>query len=590
MNFSYSLLLWVTSPDFLSGMSITNNPIVNYGWGEVRNIANIVLIFGLIVIAISIILGLQEGRAKKTLVNFILIALLINFTPVICGLIIDACNLVMNSFLNGMVISTSPKDIIIGAFDVSSNSSPSDLLLGKFMYFIFSLFAAVIYLLYALLFMARYVVLWILVIASPLAFASKVLPKYDFVNKLFPKVFYWDEWWNQFLQWCILGITAGFSLYLSNSIITMMKGGAMSIASPTTGTAANYHAILEYAIPFVFLVVGFFVSMDSGGKVGSFLGGVATGAWAASGGKIAKGITDRAKAGGEWATERLGAAGSRVKEGAIGAAGVMMMDQSTQPIPMSMLNKEDRELGRQAIAGWKKRAVQGTPLKYLSTPPSLEKDKDKAMDNYNQNWSRYNPADRDKIEKMLIDKDTSSFLKGGAGDAKEYQRRLAAISRQGNDKSKFEAYLHASGHMQLMASPNATANKRQENLSSWAATNKVDVADKLQSLSSKDAKDKLSAEAIRENPEIIKNMNAKNAKNIMEQGSDEQKRSMRDAVLNRNKNAAFMDYMKEQKNIATGNTPGAQVFQTQGSDEEEKAKIAHDRAKKVIREVYKNTK
>jgi len=578
LDLATTTLKTATDPNLLKlGFTPSDNAYVAIGWGIVRNLANAALVIGLVIIAISIILGKEENKAKKTLINFIIIALLINFTPVICGFIIDGSNILTSSLSTGG-IDNSYSGAISNSFTLIANdkSLPIEAQFAKvIVLFIFSLFAIVIFFLYAILFFARIVILQILVIISPIAFATKVFPQSKYIRKVFPSVLYWDDWWESFVQWCVIGIPAGMSIYLSNKMMVSFTTVAGTSTDPLS-------ALITYIIPFIFLIAGFLITISAGGQVGSFVGGMATGAWAMSGGRITKGLSDRAKAGGEWAGERIGAAGTKIQEGAVGMAGVMAMDKTNQPRDLSMFNKEDREAGRQAWSGWKKRAVQETPLKYLTTPPALGKDKDAALDNYGKNWNRYSTADRDKMEKMLVDKDPSAFLKGGidkdknaAENSREYQRRLAAVANHGGDKAKFEGYLHASGNTQYMGTGGlATVNK-------WAADNKLDdVGKKIRSMSAKDARDKIGADAIKQNPDILKNMGSKMTVSIMQQGSEEQRSAMKEMTTGRN-NADFSRYLTDQRAIK--HNPASSV------DEKEQARVNIERGLKVLNEVVKNS-
>lgn len=261
LNLCYKFLEIVTSPTFLGAKITSDNDIVTQGWSIVRNLANIALVFGLIVIAISIILGFQEGRAKKTLINFIIIAVLINFTPIICGLIIDASNALMSSFVTGAISSNyfvTGGDEILKA--VNSNPGDTNLIVYFVIMSIFYLCCALLIFLYVILFITRYIVLWILVIASPLAFASKVFPvdSAPIIKRVLPGIFFWDEWWKQFLQWCTIGITASFFLYLGNLI-----GNSVSVV---TGKISD---VFAYLVPFFFLLCGWSVCISSGGIVGA---------------------------------------------------------------------------------------------------------------------------------------------------------------------------------------------------------------------------------------------------------------------------------------------------------------------------------
>lgn len=583
LHTSIELLATATDPQFLGiGFTPSNNPYISIGWGIVKNVANAALIIGLVFIAISIILGKEENKAKKTLINFIIIALLINFTPVICGFIIDGSNIITSSFSTGAADSAYDTSVN-KAFQLITNSTSTIEI--KFalalITFIFSLFAIVVFFLYAILFFARVVILWILVIVSPIAFATKVFPQSKYIKKVFPSILYWDDWWESFIQWCVIGIPAGMSIYIANKMIADFALLADKQTDPLS-------ILISYIIPFIFLVGGFFITISAGGQAGSFVGGLATGAWAASGGRaIGKG-KELVGAAGTWAGERAGAAGTWAKEGATGrAAGYVSNLIGNEKIDTSTI--EGREAGRQAWAGWKQRAVQDTPLKYLTTPPELGKDKDAALENYSKNWSRYGFDDRQKMEKMLIDKDPSAFLKGAIDkdknateNSKEYQRRFASVSINGGDKAKFEGYLHASGNTNLMNTGGST-NNGLANIDKWATDNKINVAEKMQSMSAKDAKDKIGADAIRKNPKILQNMGSKIGINIMQQGSENQRKAMYDQVLNPLKNKDFMDHMKNSLDIVNGKTLATK-------EEEENAPIDHERAVNLLRVVWRDKK
>jgi hypothetical protein len=57
----------------------------------------------LLVTAIGLILGAEQYEWKKTLVKFILAAVFINFSKMICGLFIDIAHVVMISFLDAVI-------------------------------------------------------------------------------------------------------------------------------------------------------------------------------------------------------------------------------------------------------------------------------------------------------------------------------------------------------------------------------------------------------------------------------------------------------------------------------------------------------
>jgi len=178
MKISQSLLEWVTSEGFIN-VKFTDNSFVNTGWKIVRDLTNILIVLGLVVIALATILRISSYQMKKTLPLLIAVALLINFTPMLCGLVIDASNIVMNHFLkSGQYLAQSYWSTLGSSISElwSEVSSPSGVL-GKGLLLIGSgLFSGIIFLLYAALFLFRYIALWILVILSPLALFCYIFP------------------------------------------------------------------------------------------------------------------------------------------------------------------------------------------------------------------------------------------------------------------------------------------------------------------------------------------------------------------------------------------------------------------------------
>jgi hypothetical protein len=301
LSFGTGILSYVVEGGF-TGMQVTNfdsesenyNPLVETGWGIARNLANAALVIGLIIIAINIILGREENKAKKTLINFIIIALLINFTPVLCGFVIDGSNIITKSFMTGG-INTNLNDLINKSWNELEGDDINVVFFSGISLCIFTVYSFYIYILYALLFAARYVMLWILVMASPIAFATKVFPQSKYIKKIFPSILYWDDWLESFAQWCVIGIPAGLFIYLSN--IMMQNAPTIYAASNSTNDIIGgiIGGLFVYFIPLLFLLAGFFISISAGGQVGSYLGGVAKNSL----GKI----TEKAKAGGTWMYE-----------------------------------------------------------------------------------------------------------------------------------------------------------------------------------------------------------------------------------------------------------------------------------------------
>lgn len=306
LEISQSLLSTVISPKFLEiSMTGPDNVVVAYGWAITRDLANIFLLLGLVVIGLGIILGIEEYQAKKTLPRLIAIALLINFTLVICGFILDFANLLMNYLLGAGSLSPGLSNEIQNGI---AQLAGQDLLksLGLILtLFAFGIVAAIVYALYALLFIARYVYLWILIIIAPIAFVSKVFPVLSQAKQFFPSFFHWEEWWKSFIQWSTIGIYAAFFIALANRLMSAMASGAIAV----TGLSA-LGSIFSYLFPLALLLIGLFSILDSGSSVSGFnkvvgygktalIGAGAVAAGAAAGAFVgqAKGMEQSLKAG-----------------------------------------------------------------------------------------------------------------------------------------------------------------------------------------------------------------------------------------------------------------------------------------------------
>ena len=265
------LLKWVISPGFIS-LSYTNpagNEFIRVGWTLTRDLTNIIFVIALIAIGLGTALRIGDYQAKKALPTLIIIALLINFTPIICGLIVDASNIVMNFFLKGVVgldafasmINAQWSGWISGwkGFWNPVGSNPAiEAAAGSLAIIFYEIAAIFLLLLYASIFVIRYIVIWTLVILSPFAFACYILPATRGV---------FSQWWKQFIQWSIIGIVMAFFLYLSNHMINIiMKPGSgvvsqMAGVSPTLGGLMNQ--VLPWGIVLVFLFLGLFLGLST---------------------------------------------------------------------------------------------------------------------------------------------------------------------------------------------------------------------------------------------------------------------------------------------------------------------------------------
>ncbi len=293
-SLSASILQWVTSGNFIT-LSYTNagilstdprfNQFVSMGWELTRGLTNIIFVIAMVAIGLGTALGRAEYQAKKALPVLIIIAILINFTPVLLGLVIDASNIVMNYFLSavgGFGFFANNMGAVVNSFSTALGkffdpSAQLNLVIGLLVMIVFSILSGIVFFLFSLLFIGRYIALWLLVILSPFALACYILPA---TKK------YYTQWLEQLTQWCIIGITGGFFLYLASKMIEItskvsgsaMKGwgglsadqsNPLSFFFGSLGQVANQ--ILPWGISLALMFIGLSMGLTTGAMGGKML-------------------------------------------------------------------------------------------------------------------------------------------------------------------------------------------------------------------------------------------------------------------------------------------------------------------------------
>ena len=209
---------------------------VTDGWGTARDLANMFFILILIYLAVTITLAADTGKTMHTLVRVLFIALIINFSFFITRVVIDAGNFTATQFYNQIEAgSTSPipgvgavvvtKDLTkgimaaVGAEELLGTNSFEKFKKqigggGEFItILVISLFMGATYAVLAAVFVAtgikfimRVAVLWLTIIASPLALVASTVPQFEgwfkkwrdalISHAFFPVVFLFIFWQN----------------------------------------------------------------------------------------------------------------------------------------------------------------------------------------------------------------------------------------------------------------------------------------------------------------------------------------------------------------------------------------------------------
>ena len=231
------LLDTLVQSSFNSEDLFVDAPFVVIGWTLVRDFANILFILIFVVVAIGTILGIQAYSARRLLPKLIGVALVVNFSRVIAGFLIDIAQAIMLYFLqfgilasdrdisivlalmNGMQLDkltsltfdgNNPLGTIGSFWNAITNQSAAELQLQDVMINIMTIVfmgaAAAVFFWIAWTLIVRIVALWVLIIIAPVAWVIGILPAGAGMMK---------SWWENFFKWNFVGISVGFFLFLS---------------------------------------------------------------------------------------------------------------------------------------------------------------------------------------------------------------------------------------------------------------------------------------------------------------------------------------------------------------------------------------
>ncbi len=213
-------------------------------WIVIRDFSNMLFIIILLVIAFGTILKLESYSYKKLLGRMVLMAVLVNFSKTICGIAIDAAQVFLFTFLSamqdvkeaGLVQAFGLDDLLDVGYDSSATFDQTTVFISLFMAGAMLAVSCVVMLTYAVMFLLRIAMLWLLIVLSPLAYVLNVLPATQSYAK---------EWWKKFTNYVILGPMIGFFLWVAmfvatykNTTVAEQLSDAAGSDIPTGGPAS----------------------------------------------------------------------------------------------------------------------------------------------------------------------------------------------------------------------------------------------------------------------------------------------------------------------------------------------------------------
>jgi hypothetical protein len=272
--------------------NIINVPTVIQGWVIIRDLCNMSFILILLVIAFATILRQENFSAKKMLPKLLLMAILINFSRAIFGLLIDFSQVVMLTFVNAFAAGGG---WFVDAFQISKlltikgdTTSTGNWAVSQWstaMAVIAGVLAAIITLIVVSVILAvlvaRIVMLWIYTIFSPLIFLGFAFP---------PLQKYTGKLWEDFTKQLVVGPVLAFFIWLAlttaSGSSTILNQNLVSGISPTennevcvgagaffcTGQGGNAGSLQKFIIVIGLLMGGLMVAQEFGGAAGSIAG------------------------------------------------------------------------------------------------------------------------------------------------------------------------------------------------------------------------------------------------------------------------------------------------------------------------------
>lgn len=277
------LLNWVTVKTVFEYAKVFGNtPGLLVAWGILRDIGNIILLFGFVFIGIATILDISNYTAKKALVGLLIFAVALNFSLFAAEAIIDTANVFTSAMYNqatnndancvksgtgtnnasdcamsdgiaGQIMQTTGLAGLFanGGKNLSKIGDPqvgAPLFVGMAL---FAIIGAVVMGAAAIMLIIRAIVLTLLIVLSPIGFAGMAIPPLQGLAK---------TWWKQILSQSFFAPVMFLLMLVSLKIASSFTKGASSINAANgqfgaLGAAIGSHDSSAMGIILVFMLV-----------------------------------------------------------------------------------------------------------------------------------------------------------------------------------------------------------------------------------------------------------------------------------------------------------------------------------------------
>jgi len=230
------------------------SPIVQTGWLITRDLANLGFVIAIIALSFVVMLRLQYLPFSQTLTRLIIVALLVNFSLTLTGILVDASGVLSNFFVQkiaprGFGEINQFAENLAAAFQIQKLHEVKDatqlpnlegvvdslpkmagLIASIFFVAAFTIIGAITMWALAALVLVRYVAITILLILMPLAWVAYIFPKLEE---------HYKKWWSAFLQWLLFLPTALFFVHLAILTVINFKDNPNSPLKVAAAIDAN---------------------------------------------------------------------------------------------------------------------------------------------------------------------------------------------------------------------------------------------------------------------------------------------------------------------------------------------------------------
>lgn len=266
------------------------------GWELLRNLANIFFIVVLLVIGLATLFRVQKYQYKNLLVNLILAALLVNFSLVITQSVLAVAETVQNQFLpnesklpegeRGIALKVIANRLMIAPIEQEKTTPPEFTADGRLsdalaqlvfpiFYLSLSIMAFVVFVFLVFFVIIRLLVIWVLLMTSPIAFVAWILPD---TNR------WTSKWLDNLMKYGFFVAILGFFLNIAAYVAQQQRGVLESLyasGNNNSGIAQFLSLVATNIFVMGFLVAGVMFASSIG-----VIGAKALGKYAKMGGML----------------------------------------------------------------------------------------------------------------------------------------------------------------------------------------------------------------------------------------------------------------------------------------------------------------